>query len=446
MKRFYILAAVLFFIPALLLAEDRSIPLNEALRLALEKNNLIRAAEYEKEAADHGVSVSRSRYLPRILLDESFSSTNSPTRAFMMKLDQARLSENDLLINNLNRPSSTNNFRTALTLEQPLVDLSIGYGSAMAERDAEGKNLSLERRREEIGYRLFSACLEAQKAEAMLEITSRAVMDAREHLRLAKVRTEAGMGLKSDELRAATFLAEREQQEITAKNKVVLAGMRLSLLTGGTGGETVRIREKIIPPQLKLSGREVLLLALKNRKELQEMAKETEKAGVAVKIAESAFFPTLYASATYEMNDRDTPFYQDNNAWVVGANLRWELFDGMRRGGERSRARARQNAAGEYLLEQEKEIAFQARESLLQREEAGKRLEVAGAAQMDAAEGVRLISKRFSNSLAAMIELLDAQTALNRARATVVENEADYAQATARVWYTAGIFLKEVMK
>lgn len=89
MKRFYILAAVLFFIPALLLAEDRSIPLNEALRLALEKNNLIRAAEYEKEAADHGVSVSRSRYLPRILLDESFSSTNSPTRAFMMKLDQA---------------------------------------------------------------------------------------------------------------------------------------------------------------------------------------------------------------------------------------------------------------------------------------------------------------------------------------------------------------------
>jgi outer membrane protein TolC len=45
-----------------------------------------------------------------------------------------------------------------------------------------------------------------------------------------------------------------------------------------------------------------------------------------------------------------------------------------------------------------------------------------------------------------MIELLDAQTALNRARATVVENEADYAQATARVWYTAGIFLKEVMK
>ncbi len=358
MKRFYMLAAVLFFLPTVLPAEDRSIPLKEAVRLSLEKNNLIKAAEYEKNAADHGVSVSRSRYLPHISLDESFSSANSPTRVFMMKLDQGRFTPNDFLINNLNHPSSTTNFRTTLTLEQPLVDLSIVYGTEMAGTDAEGKNLSLEKRREEIGYRVFSACLEAQKAQAMLETTAKAVMDAREHLRLAKVRTEAGMGLKSDELRAGTFLAEMEQQEITAKNNVVLAGMRLNLVTGGSAGETVRISEKISPPPLEFNDGEVLTLALKNRKDLQEMAKETEKAGLGVKMANSAFLPTLYASATYEMNDRNTPFSRDNDAWIVGANLRWELFDGMRRWAERSRARALQNAAQEYLVQQKKEIAF----------------------------------------------------------------------------------------
>jgi outer membrane protein TolC len=280
----------------------------------------------------------------------------------------------------------------------------------------------------------------------MLEITGKAVMDAREHLRLAKVRTEAGTGLKSDELRAGTFLAEMEQQDITVKNNVLLAGMRLSLVTGGGVGEVVRISEKIVPPPLELKDGEVLALSLKNRKDLQEMAKETEKAGVAVKMAGSAFLPTLYVSATYEMNARDIPFGRDNNAWLVGANLRWELFDGMRRWAERSLAKARHNAAEEYLSLQKKEIAFQSMESMLRREEAGKRLEVARSARLDAAEGVRLISKRFSNSLAAIIEVLDAQTALNRARVNLAENEADYAQATARVWYTAGIFLKEVMK
>jgi outer membrane protein TolC len=45
-----------------------------------------------------------------------------------------------------------------------------------------------------------------------------------------------------------------------------------------------------------------------------------------------------------------------------------------------------------------------------------------------------------------MVEVLDAQTALNRARVNMVENETGYALATARIWYAAGVFLKEVMK
>lgn len=446
MKRFCILAAVLLFLPAALQAEDRSVSLKEAIRLALARHNLIKAAEYEKMASDQGVSVSRSRYLPRIFLDESFTAANSPTRVFMMKLDQGRFNQNDFIINNLNHPSPTADFRTAFTLEQTLFDISIGYGTDMAKTESEGKLLALERRKDEIGYMVFSAYLDIQKARAVFKTAEKAVRDAREHLRLAQVRNDAGTGLKSDELRAGTFLAEMEQQEITARNNVLLAEMRLSLATGGTAQEPVHIREAVSGLSLGLKDEEVLAIALKNRKDLQETEKETEKARVGVKLAGSAFLPTLQASATYEMNDRDTPFSRDNDAWIVGANLRWELFDGTRRWSDRSRAIALQSAAREYLSQQEKEIAFQVRESLLRREEAAKKLEVAKDAQLDAAEGVRLITKRFAGSLAAMVDLLDAQTALNRARTTLIENETDYAQATARVWYTAGIFLKEVMK
>ena len=63
-----------------------------------------------------------------------------------------------------------------------------------------------------------------------------------------------------------------------------------------------------------------------------------------------------------------------------------------------------------------------------------------------AEETVRLLTKRFENSLATMVELLDAQTALNQARANLADTEADYALAGGQVYYTAGIFLKEIMK
>ena len=93
-----------------------------------------------------------------------------------------------------------------------------------------------------------------------------------------------------------------------------------------------------------------------------------------------------------------------------------------------------------------KEIKFQVQESFLRREEMGKRLEVARHALLDAEETVRLLSRRFENSLATMVELLDAQTALNQARANLVDTEANYALAGGRVYYAAGIFLKEMLK
>jgi outer membrane protein TolC len=104
------------------------------------------------------------------------------------------------------------------------------------------------------------------------------------------------------------------------------------------------------------------------------------------------------------------------------------------------------SAAAERLENYRQEIALQVKESALRREEAAKRREVARHAISDAEEGVRLIGRRFENSLGTMVELLDAQTALNRARAQLVENESNYALATARLFHVAGIFLKEVVK
>jgi outer membrane protein TolC len=445
-KAFQLLLVALLLSPCALHAREGVVTVKEAINLALVRNNLLKAAEHEKTAADHGVSAGRSRYFPRVFLDEAFTASNAPTRVFMMKLDQGRFSQNDFTIASLNHPSSTADFRTALTLEQPIFDLSILYGTEAARKEADQKGLALDMRREEIGFRVFTACLEVQKARALLVAAERAVLDAAEHLRLARVRGEAGTGLRSDELRAGTFLAEMEQQEISAKNDLLLAGMRLALATGAEAGESLDVGETVAGLSLGGEDSNFVAVALANRKDLRETEKAVEKAGVGVKLAGSAFFPTLYATASYQMNDRDLPFGRDNDAWIAGANLRWELFDGLRRFDERARARSLESSAREYREQQAKEVTFQVRESLLRRAEAEKKLAVARASRLDAEEGVRLITKRFSNSLATLVEVLDAQTSLNRSRASVVEHETGYALATARVWFSAGIFLREVMK
>jgi outer membrane protein TolC len=173
---------------------------------------------------------------------------------------------------------------------------------------------------------------------------------------------------------------------------------------------------------------------------------DLEKSEAAIRLARSGYFPTVGAFASYQLNGKEAPLGADNDAWIAGINLKWPLFEGFRSNFERKRATADRSAALEILESRAKDVRYQLKESYLRREEAGKQLEVARHAQLDAEEAVRLIMKRFENSLATMVELLDAQTALNQIRANLVETEAAYALAGGRVHYVAGIFLKEMLK
>lgn len=424
----------------------RSLALKEAISLALEKNNLVKAAEFEEAAARKEASASRGRFLPRIYLDETASASNSPTKVFMMKLDQGRFTQNDFMIGNLNNPSSHGDFRTSFILEQPLFDARIFTDAELAGKEEKLRGSALEKRRQEVAYMVYCACLEIQKAKGYLKAAEEGVRDAGEHERLARVRGKNGVGLKSDELRASTFLAEMEQRKITAENDLILAQLRLAKTVGFEPGETADIVKVLTPLPVQQNGVELRKLAWENRQDIKEAVIEVEKAETSVKESHYAYLPTLYGTAAYQMNDRDVPFGRDKDSWMVGASFRWEIFDGLRRENKVGKASALASAASEYLENYRKEVALQVEESRLECEEAAKRLEVACHSVEDSEEAMRLINRRFENSISTMVELLDAQTALNSARAKLIANESDYALATARLYHATGTFLKEVMK
>ena len=443
--RIHVMFAVLL-IPSVVHGEALRVSLQEAIGEALAGNHLLKAAIHQRAGAAREVAISRSRYFPQVSLEESFTAGNSPTRVFMMKLDQGRFKQGDFAIDSLNHPSSHNDFVTSLSLEQLLFDLSVVRGVEAAEQADRGWEFKLESQRQDTALDVYTACLEVQKTKAMVAVADQAVMSAREHLRLARVRNESGMGLKSDELRAATHLAEMEQQEISARNDVRLAQLRLGRLLGRKAGEAVEISEEL--RALPVIGESGMLsgIALEIRQDLKEVENRVILSEVGVREAKAAWFPTAHASAAFRMNDRDLPFGRDNDSWQVGVNLRWEIFDGMRRGNAVAVAEAERLAAEETREHYRNEVLYQVTEQELRREEAGQRLAVARQALQQAEEALRLVVLRFENSLATMADLLDAQTALTRSRAMVVENETSFAQASARLHAAAGTFLKEVVK
>jgi outer membrane protein TolC len=420
--------------------------LKDAISMAIDKNNLVKSVGYRAEAARQGIDIAGSRYYPSVSFEEAFTASNAPTQVFMMKLDQGRFSQNDFQINNLNHPAVSHDFRTVLTLNQPLYAPSVGPAREIAAKEAEKKEVGVEAAKQYVAFQVFRLYLDVQKAVAQIQASGLAVKEARENMRLAAVRKEAGIGLRSDELRARTHLASVEQQLISAENNLRLAKMQLANVIGLRENQAVDIVEPSITLTLTASPQELSSAALDSRSDLKQYRAELERSEAEVKLAGSAYLPTLDAVASYHMNAKDTPFGSDNDAWLAGVSLKWQIFDGFRHSSDRKRAIAERSAAAEMLENTTRDISFQVLESWLRREEAGKRLEVARHALQDAEETVRLLMKRLENSLATMFEVLDAQSALNQTRSNLVENEADYSLAGGRVYYTSGIFLKELLK
>ncbi len=444
MKAGYLFAALLLLLVGKV--EAQTLTVKDAISLALEKNHFIRAVGHEVTAARQMSIIANSRYFPVISLEETLAASNAPTQTFMMKLDQARFSQDDFKINNLNHPSTWQDFKTTLQLQQPLFVPSLSPLASIAAKEAEKSELGLESARQDTAFQVFSLYLEARKSEAQLKAADKAVADALENMRLATVRTAAGVGLRSDELRARTHLSMVEQQLITARNNLVLSKLRLAITIGWPEDQSFEVPTESENTFAMLLSEDTTGLALETRADLKQYQTEIEKSEAAVKLANSEYLPSLAAFASYQLNSKDAPFGIDNDAWIAGATLKWQLFDGFRRGAERSRAVAARSAAREMFDNKANEVRYQSKESQLRREEAGKRLEVARHALVDAEETVRLITKRYENSLATMLELLDSQTVLNQARANLVEMETGHALAGGRVYYNSGTFLKEMLK
>ena len=437
----FILVVVLIGAPAF---ADQGVTISDAVQQALRNNNLLKAEQFALQAATAGQDAAKSRYLPRLTLEESFAASNSPTRTFMMKLDQGRFTANDFIVTNLNNPGTETDFRSTIALEQTVYDRSVGITVDIAAKEREERESSQQLRREQVTFEVVSAYVTVQKSKAQLVVAEKGLTSAREHVRLAGVRVGAGTGLRSDELRARTFVAEMEEQEIRARNSLEIARLRLGKAMGAPAGKGFDITGELPPLTVAGSPEELSRLALENRADLKGVERQYEKAELGVGLARSAWYPTVRAGAGFQLNDRSVPFGADNSSWYAGASLRWELFDGMRRSREGEKAGALQAVASELLEQYRKEVAFQVAESRLLREEAVKRLEVARSAVADAEEGLRLVQKRFEGSLATIVELLDAQTSVNRARARVIDTDADLLLASAQLTYSIGMLRKEI--
>jgi outer membrane protein len=439
-KTILAVAAVLAF-SSVALAEEQTLTLKEAVNIALRENPEIRAFNESVSAGEEDIGSARSYLFPKVTVEERFMRTTNPTFAFMSKLNQERFAASDFAINSLNNPSPVNDFQTSFSIEQPIFVQKVFVGLDMAKKEHTAKEEDFSRKREEVAFETVKTYLMAITASEFVKVAEKGVEDATEHKRIAELMYDSKLGLYSDVLRASTGLTEAEERRVSAKKNYTVVKRALGLLLGMSGGD---VEPKGDLPEFPLKDLDYYTNASASRKDVRSLETRYENAKRNVDLARADWLPMLGVGASYQLNDHSTPFGGEGNSWTVQAFLRWNILDWALRGYESSKAKHTAAQTLEYLNGLKKSVSFRIYEAYLGVEEARKNMELAGAAEMTAEEGERLVRSRYENSLSPIVDLLDAQVSLDNARANDVMKKNDYRVSIANLGFQSGTILKDL--
>jgi outer membrane protein len=442
--RLIILMIFVLILPAIAKADGESpeikLSLTEAVETALRDNHEVKAQRSDVLSQKNQVGIARSAFLPKLSFEERYLLTTTPSYAFMSRLNQASIEQQDFDPNTLNNPDSTADFQTSFTIEQVVYAQKAFIGYAMSKREVKAKQKDYSRKKEDTAYQVLKTYLDVRSAKEYVSALKECVAESEENLRIANSRYRNGLGQYADTLRSATELNQAKQRLNSAEKNLFLDKSYLALLLS-IKGEADTKDEKT---QLEIRDIDYYIGSAQSRNDLAAAEIRHKNAKDNISMARSGYLPFLGVGGAYQLNDANHVFGDEGKSWQVGAFLRWDLFDGAKRESEIGKARNQEMQMSESIASMKQKVEFGIRESYLNAREAGKNIELAKMSLETAEEGARLVRVRYSNGLASFDDLLSAQAALEKARAAKVEHENMYLSAVGMLSYQSGVILKDL--
>ena len=304
------------------------------------------AAAAEREAAER-VTQARGGYFPKVDVAESWQRGNHPVFVFSSLLAQRQFTAADFALDALNHPAATDNFRAALSVEQPLFDRAT---AANVRAASIGRDMAATGRRlvdQDLTAAVTDAFGRVLIAAATARSAAAAVETARADRELAGNRRDAGRVTDADVLQLDVYLARTLEQQVQATSDERIARARLNQLMGEPLSTMFSL--DLTPPAIAIDITNPADLeeeALKNRPEVALAMQQEQLAAAAVDAAQAAFLPQVAAQGGWELNGGT--WNSRSSSWVAGAVARINLFHGLptrpgspRRASRRSVARSK---------------------------------------------------------------------------------------------------------
>ncbi len=443
-RRFPALFA-LFFVsavgtPALAQSTGVALTLAEAIQQALVANPDVQAAGAATREADARTAEARAGYLPRLDVVESWQRGNQPVFAFSTLLGARQFMAANFAIDALNHPSAVDAHRLAFEAQETVFDgLRTPRAIAAARLGREQADAALADARS--GTMLATTDAYGKVVLAMLlhAASTSAVEAATGDLARTRERRDVGMATDADVLSLEVHLAQMREREIRMRNDQRVALADLNRLTGAPLDRAVAVQDAGPAPAMLVAAPAAAAdpVVLARRPDVQRARSGESLATLSEQIARGAFLPQVALQGGYERTGLE--WGTRAGSWIVGAQVRWNLFAG---GADAARLRASTAAVERARAERRKAEDLAALDLLRARanaEAAVAREAVGRAAATQARESQRMLRDRYEAGLSTVTDLLRAATAVLDAEAQAAAARVDVMVSAAALQRAMGV-------
>lgn len=385
----------------------------------LENNLQIKIAEKNYQAAKADYNQSNSIYLPNLTASHTGYITTNPLMAFGSKLNQEVLTAADFNPALLNDPKRIQNFATKIEVQQPLINFDGFYGRQAAKAKMEAYELQTSRTKEYLELEINKAYMQLQLAYKAVKVLQKAENTANANLKLVENYFKNGMLQKPDLLNVQVRVNEIVNQLQYAKSNVQNASdyLAFSLNEENTAKiykPTEELENSITPYSIETKISE-------ERKDIQAMKKSADAYQKMFQSSKLGLLPRLNAFGSYEMYDKNI-IGMRANGYLVGAQLSWNVFDGLKTITKTEKAKTEFQKAEVETEQYTKQSQLELNKTNRQLKDAENKVNLSKLAHEQSQEAFRIRENRFKQGLEKTTDLLLSETQM-------AQKELEYLQA-----------------
>ncbi|MBU2906760.1 TolC family protein [Arenibacter algicola] len=400
----YILSflGTMFFVQA---QERVLISKEEVLTKVRENNNTLKISQQDVLAAKGDFNQSNAVILPNISVSHTAMATTNPLMAFGSKLNQEILTQADFDPLLLNNPSQIEDYATRIVVQQPLVNMDGIFQRKAAKAKLNAVELKADRTNDYMDLEVEKAYMQLQLAYKSVKVLEEAKKAALENKRLADNSFKQGYLQKSDVLAVEVRLTEIDNQLQYAKSNIHNVSNYLSVLMNDDSYILLQPSDSLtlVVSDINMEG------LPENRKDLQAMSLSSEAYQQMYRADKMSFLPSLNAFGTYELHD-DQVFQGNANGYLIGAELKWNIFEGSKRFGKVQKSRAEFEKSKLELHQYKAESQVELNRAMRLLQDAKNNLELTSLALQQSEESLRIRTNRFKQGLEKTTDLLNTET------------------------------------